>query len=40
MVFEIETGRGMCLGRSDTVDDTAYLLPRVMRFEVVPAVFE
>ncbi|MGV9867239.1 hypothetical protein [Rhodococcus koreensis] len=35
VVFEIETGRGMYLGRSDTVDDTAHLLPRGMRFEVV-----
>ncbi|RYD13991.1 MAG: hypothetical protein EOP90_15705 [Lysobacteraceae bacterium] len=37
VVFEIETGRGMYLGRSDTVDDTAHLLPRGMRFEVVSA---
>ncbi|WP_255221593.1 hypothetical protein [Rhodococcus wratislaviensis] len=35
VVFEIETDRGMYLGRSDTVDDTAHLLPRGMRFEVV-----
>lgn len=38
VVFEIETGRGgMYLGRSDSVDDTAHLLPRGMRFEVVSA---
>jgi hypothetical protein len=36
-VFEIETDRGMYLGRSDKVDDTAHLLPRGMRFEVVSA---
>ncbi|MFD7011189.1 hypothetical protein [Rhodococcus jostii] len=35
VVFEIETGRGMYLGRSDSVDDTAHLLPRGMRLEVV-----
>ncbi|QYA99734.1 hypothetical protein I1A62_00680 (plasmid) [Rhodococcus sp. USK10] len=35
VVFEIVTGRGMYLGRSDSVDDTAHLLPRGMRFEVV-----
>lgn len=35
VVFEIDTGRGMYLGRSDTVDDTTHLLPRGMRFEVV-----
>jgi hypothetical protein len=37
VVFEIKTGRGMYMGRSDTVDDTAHLLPRGMRFEVVSA---
>ncbi|QHE73532.1 hypothetical protein [Rhodococcus sp. WAY2] len=37
VVFEIETDRGMYLGRSDKVDDTAHLLPRGMRFEVVSA---
>jgi len=37
IVFEIETDRGMYLGRSDKVDDTAHLLPRGMRFEVVSA---
>ena len=37
VVFEIETDRGMYLGRSDTVDDTTHLLPRGMRFEVVSA---
>ncbi|ELB87474.1 hypothetical protein Rwratislav_39560 [Rhodococcus wratislaviensis IFP 2016] len=37
LVFEIETDRGMYLGRSDKVDDTAHLLPRGMRFEVVSA---
>jgi len=37
VVFEIETDRGMYMGRSDTVDDTAHLLPRGMRFEVVSA---
>ncbi|MCX5046242.1 hypothetical protein OG921_24015 [Aldersonia sp. NBC_00410] len=35
IVFEIQTDRGMYLGRSDRVDDTAHLLPRGMRFEVV-----
>lgn len=35
VVFEIATDRGMYLGRSDSVDDTAHLLPRGMRFEVV-----
>ncbi|MDF3311567.1 hypothetical protein P3H15_42065 [Rhodococcus sp. T2V] len=35
VVFEIDTGRGMYLGRSDSVDDTAHLLPRGMRFEVI-----
>ena len=37
VVFEIDTDRGMYLGRSHTVDDTAHLLPRGMRFEVVSA---
>ncbi|MFC9355850.1 hypothetical protein ACFTZB_04585 [Rhodococcus sp. NPDC057014] len=35
VVFEIETGRDMYPGRSDSVDDTAPMLPRGMRFEVV-----
>ncbi len=33
-VFEIQTRRGMYLGRSDSVDDTAHLLPRGMRLRV------
>ncbi|MFF2027530.1 hypothetical protein [Rhodococcus koreensis] len=37
VVFEIETDRGMYVGRSDTVGDTAHLLPRGMRFEVISA---
>lgn len=37
MVFEVVTGRGMYLGRSDGVEDTAHILPRGMRFEVVSA---
>ncbi|MFF0818618.1 hypothetical protein ACFYVR_26245 [Rhodococcus sp. NPDC003318] len=37
VVFEIDTDRGMYLGRSDKIDDTAHLLPRGMRFEVVSA---
>ncbi|MFZ2529190.1 MAG: hypothetical protein WAX14_16295 [Rhodococcus sp. (in: high G+C Gram-positive bacteria)] len=35
VVFEMETARGMYLGRSDSVDDTAHLLPRGMIWEVV-----
>ena len=35
VVFEIDTDRGMYLGRSDSADDTAHLLPRGMRLEVV-----
>lgn len=34
VVFEIATSRGMYLGRSDSLEDTAHLLPRGMRFEV------
>lgn len=37
VVLEIATSRGMYLGRSDKVDDTAHLLPRGLRFEVVSA---
>ncbi len=33
-VFEIQTRRGMYLGRSDSVDDTAHLLPRGLRLRV------
>ena len=33
-VFEIQTRRGMYLGRSDSVDDTGHLLPRGMRLRV------
>lgn len=33
-VFEIQTRRGAYLGRSDSQDDTAHLLPRGMTFEV------
>jgi len=32
MWFESETDRGIYLRRSDTVDDTAHLLPGAMRF--------
>lgn len=32
--FEIQTRRGMYLGRSDRVDDTAHLLPRGLRLAV------
>lgn len=34
-VFEIQTRRGIYLGRSDSVDDTAHILPRGVRFKVV-----
>lgn len=34
-VFEIQTRRGAYLGHSDSKDDTAHLLPRGMRFEVL-----
>lgn len=34
-VFEIQTRRGAYLGRSDSVDDTAHLLPRGLRLRVV-----
>lgn len=33
-VFEIQTRRGMYLGRSDGVDDTAHLLPRGLQLRV------
>lgn len=36
-VFEIQTRRGMYLGRSDSLDDTTHLLPRGMRLRVVSA---
>lgn len=36
-VFEIQTRRGMYLGRSDSLDDTAHLLPRGMRLRVAGA---
>ena len=35
VIFEMETARGMYLGRSDSSDDTAHLLPRGMQWEVV-----
>lgn len=35
VIFEMETTRGMYLGRSDSGDDTAHLLPRGMQWEVV-----
>lgn len=35
VIFEMETARGMYLGRSDGGDDTAHLLPRGMQWEVV-----
>jgi hypothetical protein len=35
VVLEIQTRRGMYLGRSDSLDDTAHLLPRGMRLRVV-----
>lgn len=34
LAFEIQTRRGIYLGGSDTVDDTAHLLPRGMRLRV------
>ena len=34
-VFEIATRRGAYLGHSDSMDDTAHLLPRAMVFQVV-----
>lgn len=37
VVFEISTGRGMYLGRSDKIDDTTHLLPRGIRLQVVSA---
>lgn len=37
VVFEVVTSRGMYLGHSDTVEDTAHVLPRGMRFDVVSA---
>lgn len=33
-VFEIQTRRGMYLGRSDSLDDTAHLLPRGLRLRI------
>lgn len=36
-VFEIQTRRGLYLGRSDTTDDTTHVLPRGVRLEVVGA---
>lgn len=33
-VFEIQTRRGIYLGRSDSVDDTTHILPRGVRFKV------
>jgi hypothetical protein len=33
-VFEIQTRRGMYLGRSDSIDDTAHLLPRGLQLRV------
>jgi hypothetical protein len=32
--FEIQTARGMYLGRSDSLDDTSHLLPRGLRLRV------
>ncbi|ANE83476.1 hypothetical protein A7U43_28620 (plasmid) [Mycobacterium adipatum] len=37
VVFEVVTSRGMYLGRSDSVEDTAHLLPRGMQFDVASA---
>lgn len=37
VAFEIETTRGMYLGRSDSADDTAHILPRGIQFEFVGA---
>jgi len=34
-VLEIQTRRGMYLGRSDSLDDTAHLLPRGLQLQVV-----
>ena len=34
-VLKIQTRRGIYLGRSDSVDDTAHLLPRRVRLRVV-----
>lgn len=33
-VFEIQTRRGIYLGRSDSVDDTTHVLPRGVRFKI------
>lgn len=33
-VFEIQTRRGLYLGRSDSVDDTTHVLPRGVRFKI------
>jgi hypothetical protein len=35
VVLEMQSRRGMYLGRSDSVDDTAHLLPRGMQLQVV-----
>ena len=35
VMFELETRRGMYLGRSDSLDDTRHLLPRGIHVEVV-----
>ncbi|MBM4570254.1 hypothetical protein GS489_07490 [Rhodococcus hoagii] len=37
VIFEMETTRGMYLGRSDSVDDTAHLLPRGIQWDVIGA---
>lgn len=37
VVFEMETSRGMYLGRSDSLDDTRHLLPRGIHAEVIGA---
>lgn len=37
IVFEIQTRRGAYLGRSDSIEDTAHLLPRGLRLQAVGA---
>lgn len=37
LVFEVVTSRGMYLGRSDSVEDTAHVLPRGVALEVASA---
>ncbi|WP_236737381.1 hypothetical protein [Mycolicibacterium llatzerense] len=37
LVFELVTGKGMYLGRSDTVEDTTHLLPRGCMFTIASA---